>query len=72
MASTSRSSGRAGICRFARSWWDLFAGDVTYGHAGSQAGYAALLTILPERQAVIVVVINDEAADPFLPITPAA
>ncbi len=42
-----------------------FAPDVAYGHAGSQAGYSALLTILPERQAVVVVFINDEAADPY-------
>ena len=42
-----------------------FAPDVAYGHAGTQAGYSALLAILPERQAVIVVFINDEAADPL-------
>ena len=29
-----------------------FAPDVAYGHAGSQAGYSALLTMLPERRAV--------------------
>ena len=40
----------------------IFVPDVAYGHAGSQAGYAALLAILPERHAVIVVFINDETA----------
>ena len=42
-----------------------FAPDVAYGHAGSQAGYSALLAVLPERHAVIVVFVNDETADPF-------
>ena len=44
---------------------DDFFPDVAYGHAGSQAGYSALLAVLPERHAVIVVFINDETADPF-------
>jgi D-alanyl-D-alanine carboxypeptidase len=42
-----------------------FAPDLAYGHAGSQSGYSALLTILPERKAVVVVFINDEQADPY-------
>ena len=57
---------RAGIDRL-----DDFFPDVAYGHAGSQAGYSALLTILPERHAVIVVLINDETADPFTGYEPA-
>ena len=42
-----------------------FAPDLAYGHSGSQNGYAALLAILPERQTVVVVFINDEAADTY-------
>lgn len=60
MVTTDTNGHGLGIDRFRD-----FPHDVAYGHAGSQAGYAALLTILPERRAVIVVFINEEAADPF-------
>ena len=60
MTTTDMDGHGLGIDRFAD-----FAPEVAYGHAGSQAGYGALLAIFPERQAVVVVFINDEAADPF-------
>ena len=37
-----------------------FPGEVAYGHSGSQPGYAALLAVLPERQIVVVMFVNDE------------
>ena len=40
-----------------------FGSVLAYGHTGSQPGYAALLTILPEQEAVVVLFINDEHAD---------
>jgi D-alanyl-D-alanine carboxypeptidase len=42
-----------------------FNPDVAYGHAGSMAGYSALLAVFPERRAVVVMFINDEQADPY-------
>ena len=42
-----------------------FGSDVAFGHAGSQAGYAALLTVLPERPTVVVVFVNEEQADVY-------
>jgi D-alanyl-D-alanine carboxypeptidase len=40
-----------------------FVPDVAYGVHGSQAGYAAFLVIVPWRQAVAVLFINDENAN---------
>jgi D-alanyl-D-alanine carboxypeptidase len=40
-----------------------FGSVLAYGHTGSEEGYAALLAILPERQAVVVLFINDARAD---------
>jgi Beta-lactamase len=41
-----------------------FPSQPVFGHGGSQAGYAAILVILPERQTVAVVLVNDENAKP--------
>jgi len=60
MTTTDSDGHGLGIDRFSD-----FPPDIVWGHAGSQAGYAALLAVLPERQAVIVVFMNDEQADPF-------
>jgi len=40
-------------------------GEVAYGHSGSAPGYAALLAILPERQIVVVMFVNEEQADVY-------
>lgn len=40
-----------------------FGGDLAYGKGGSKAGYASILTVLPERQIVVAVFINEEQAD---------
>jgi D-alanyl-D-alanine carboxypeptidase len=40
-----------------------FSPDIAYGHIGSMPGYAAILAILPARQTVVVVFVNDGATD---------
>jgi CubicO group peptidase (beta-lactamase class C family) len=40
-----------------------FPPATVYGHSGSGVGYSALLAVLPERQTVVVVFINEEGAD---------
>ena len=44
-----------------------FAPDLAYGHAGNKPGFAPLYVVLPERQIVVVVCINDQDADPYQP-----
>ena len=39
----------------------------SFGHAGNKPGFAPLFAVLPERQVVVVVCINDQDADPFTP-----
>lgn len=41
-----------------------FSPEIAFGHGGNEPGYRALLAVLPERQAVVVVLINKESADP--------
>ncbi len=40
-----------------------FSPDLAYGTHGAQVGYSAFLVMLPERQAVAVLFINDDQAD---------
>jgi D-alanyl-D-alanine carboxypeptidase len=40
-----------------------FSPDFALGHTGHQSGYASWLVILPERQTVVVCLINDENGD---------
>jgi D-alanyl-D-alanine carboxypeptidase len=47
-----------GVDRF-----DEYRPDVIYGHTGSLPGYAAVLAILPKRQIVIAMFVNDEQHD---------
>lgn len=42
-----------------------FLPDMAYGHAGEVSGYSALLAVLPARQAIVVVFINDDQSDPY-------
>jgi D-alanyl-D-alanine carboxypeptidase len=42
-------------------------GVPAYGHSGTKPGYASLLTVVPDRNAVIVVFINNQDADPYGP-----
>lgn len=47
-----------GVDRF-----DEYRPDVIYGHTGSLPGYAAVLAILPKRQIVIAMFVNNEQHD---------
>jgi D-alanyl-D-alanine carboxypeptidase len=47
-----------GVDRF-----DEYRPDIIYGHTGSLPGYAAALAIIPERQIVMVMFVNDEGHD---------
>lgn len=58
MATVDRNGHGLGIDQF----FD-FTGETVYGHSGSLNGYAAILAVLPERRAVIVVLTNDASAD---------
>lgn len=40
-----------------------FQHDLAYGVHGGNVGYAAFLTVMPERQSVAVVLVNDQEAD---------
>ena len=42
-------------------------GVPAYGHSGTKPGYASLLTVVPDRNAVIVMFINNQDADPYGP-----
>lgn len=42
-----------------------FSPALAFGHSGDQPGYAALLTVLPEKQVVVVTFINDQLGDPY-------
>ena len=44
---------------------DDFSPNLAFGHSGSQPGYASALTVLPEKQIVVVAFSNDQDADPF-------
>lgn len=45
-----------------------FPPDLAYGHAGNKPGFAPLFVVLPARQIVVVVCINDQDADPYAPV----
>jgi D-alanyl-D-alanine carboxypeptidase len=42
---------------------DFYFGGLSYGYSGSQPGYKSFLLIMPERQVVAVLFINDDQAD---------
>jgi CubicO group peptidase (beta-lactamase class C family) len=42
-----------------------FPDETVFGHSGSLAGYAAILAILPERQTVVALFVNNEDADVY-------
>jgi D-alanyl-D-alanine carboxypeptidase len=45
--------------------FDEFSGETVFGRSGSLPGYAAILAILPERQTVVALFVNNEDADVY-------